>query len=126
MKFEVVRKQDNKVMMYTEHESCIDFQYFDSQEQAGYYFRLDGKKMSGKAIKAHFGYSDKSNDSPSISNDTKIRKVRPIRCINNGKQYKNMSEAGKDLGLDSALISYSLKVGRPTKGYSFEFVDDEE
>lgn len=126
MKFEVVRKNDDKVIMSTEHESCIDFQCFESQEKAGYYFRLNGKKMSGKAIKAHFEHSDKSNDSPSISNDATIRKVRPIRCLNNGKQYKNMSEAGKDLGLDSALISYSLKVGRPTKGYSFEFVNDEE
>lgn len=126
MKFEVVRKYDDKVMMSTEHESCIDFQYFDSQEQAGYYFRLDGKKMSGKAIKAHFGYSDKNDDLSVTPTSATTRKVRPIRCMNNGKQYRNMTEAGKDLGLDSALISYILKVGRPTKGYSFEFVDDEE
>lgn len=124
MKLEVVRKHDDKVMMSTEHESCIDFQYFDSQEQAGHYFRLDGKKMSGKAIKAHFGYSDKNDDLSATSTSATTRKVRSIRCINNGKQYRNMSEAGKDLGLDSALISYSLKVGRPTKGYSFEFVDE--
>lgn len=132
MKFEVVRKYDNKTMMSTEHESCIGFEHLDSQESSGYYFRLDGKKITAKELKTRFTYNednvqhntatviDSNTELPSTSS---VRKVRPIRCINNGKIYKNMSEAGKDIGLDSALISYSLKVGRPTKGYTFEFVD---
>lgn len=132
MKFEVVRKYDNKTMMSTEHESCIGFEHLDSQESSGYYFRLDGKKITAKELKTRFNYNgdnvqhstatviDSNTELPSTSS---VRKVRPIRCINNGKIYKNMSEAGKDIGLDSALISYSLKVGRPTKGYTFEFVD---
>lgn len=135
MKFEVVRKCDDKTMMSTECESCIEFEYLDSQESAGYYFRLDGKKVTAKEVKKRFNYIDNNNsnsrsaydDEPSTKNESSAvpttRKVRAIRCINNGKTYKNMSEAGKDLGLDSALISYSLKVNRPTKGYSFEFVD---
>lgn len=134
MKFEVIRKYDNAPMMSTEHESCIGFEYLDSQEAAGYYFRLDGKKITAKELKKKFNYKGetaKPKSNPVTNNveeetkpvETTTRKVRAIRCINNGKVYKNMSEAGKDLGLDSALISYSLKVDRPTKGYSFEFVE---
>lgn len=135
MKFEVVRKYDDQTMMSTEYESCIRFEYLDSQESAGYYFRLDGKKITAKEVKKRFNYKDDKNSNsrsasdnePSTKNESSstptTRKVRAIRCINNGKTYKNMSEAGKDLGLDSALISYSLKVNRPTKGYSFEFVE---
>lgn len=135
MKFEVVRKYDDQTMMSTEYESCVGFEYLDSQESAGYYFRLDGKKITAKEVKKRFNYKDDKNSNsrsasdnePSTKNESSstptTRKVRAIRCINNGKTYKNMSEAGKDLGLDSALISYSLKVNRPTKGYSFEFVE---
>lgn len=132
MKFEVIRKYDNAPMMSTESESCIGFEFLDSQEKAGYYFKLDGKRITAKELKKKFGYKDgQSTKSSESANDNKsaastpvtTRKVRAIRCINNNKVYANMSEAGKDLGLDSALISYSLKVNRPTKGYSFEFVE---
>lgn len=135
MKFEVVRKHDNQTLMSTEYESCIGFEHLDYQESAGCYFRLDGKKITAKELKKRFNYKDSDNtksrsvdtNESSTNNESAApsttRKVRTIRCINNGKTYKNMSEAGKDLGLDSALISYSLKVNRPTKGYSFEFVE---
>lgn len=132
MKFEVIRKYDNAPMMSTESESCIEFEFLDSQEKSGYYFKLDGKRITANELKKKFGYKDgQSTKSSESNNDNKsaestpvtTRKVRAIRCINNNKVYANMSEAGKDLGLDSALISYSLKVNRPTKGYSFEFVE---
>ena len=134
MKFEVIRKYDNKTMMCTEDEQCISFETLESQESSGYYFKLDGKRISAKELKSRLNYhpaavqthttgNKVASEVSEIAKPTSTRKVRSIRCINNNKIYKNMSEAGKDLGLDSALISYSLKVNRPTKGYSFEFIE---
>ena len=132
MKFELIRKYDNVPIMSTEHADCIGLEFLDSQEKSGYYFKLDGKRITANELKKKFFYKDSQSTKGSESyNDNKsassvhvtTRKVRAIRCINNNKVYTNMSEAGKDLGLDSALISYSLKVNRPTKGYSFEFVE---
>ena len=134
MKFEVIRKYDNKTMMCTEDEQCISSETLESQESSGYYFKLDGKRISAKELKSRLNYrpaavqthttgNKVTSEVSEIAQPTSTRKVRSIRCINNNKIYKNMSEAGKDLGLDSALISYSLKVNRPTKGYSFEFIE---
>ena len=134
MKFEVIRKYDNRTMMCTEDEQCISFETLESQESSGYYFKLDGKRISAKELKSRLNYrpsavqtrttgNEVTSEVSEIAQPTITRKVRSIRCINNNKIYKNMSEAGKDLGLDSALISYSLKVNRPTKGYSFEFIE---
>lgn len=134
MKFEAIGP-DGKVKYTTEYVSCIDLDALDARARAGYKFRLDGKTVSKIAVKA---YVDEHSDHvvTSVSSEASScsdkcikpaepvkRSVKSIRCINNGKVYKNMSEAGRDLNLDSALISYSLKVNRPTKGYSFEFVE---
>lgn len=97
--------------------SCIDYDHCVSQKEVGYTFKLDGKTVSLNQIRELLKI-----DAPKPS-ETTTRKVRSIRCINNGKVYKTMSEAGKNLGIDSAQISYSLKVNRPTKGYSFEFIE---
>lgn len=97
--------------------SCIDYDHCVSQKEVGYTFKLDGKTVSLNQIRELLKI-----DAPKPVEST-TRKVRSIRCINNDKVYRTMSEAGKDLGIDSAQISYSLKVDRPTKGYSFEFVE---
>lgn len=102
--------------------SCINIENCIDQAAHGWKFRLDGKRIELSQVKQLVGYTGKS--SSSAEPVTATRKVRSIRCKNNNKIYRNMSEAGKDLGIDSAQISYSLKVGRPTKGYEFEFVDD--
>lgn len=123
MKFEVFQKYTNKVICYTYQESQIDFSSLEQQEAAGYYFKLDGKRISAKEMKKKLNSGNNNDISSTNSNLEPKRKVRSIRCLNNKKEYKNMSEAAKDLNIDSAMISYSLKVKRPTKGYSFEFVD---
>lgn len=105
------------------HISCIDIEDCVSQAANGYKFKLDGKAIGITQIKQLVGYTGKPHTTVVTPADTSTRKVRPICCISNGKVYKNMSEAAKDLGIDSAMISYSLKVGRPTKGYEFKFAD---
>lgn len=59
------------------------------------------------------------------SNEAKTkRKVRPVKCVQNDKIYKNMSEAGRDLGIDPAAVSEAVKKNKPYKGYTFEIVED--
>ena len=133
MKFEVVRKYDNRPMMSTDNPNCIGFKYLDAQEASGYYFRVDGKRISGAEIKRRFNYQEPIEEiavaSPTVSTSSAptTRKVKKIRCITNNKIYNNMSAAARDIGIDPAAVSYSMKVGRPTtSGYSFEFVEDDQ
>lgn len=126
----------------TEYVQCIDFDHLDSMENAGYFFRIDGVKMTANQVRKHFNIG-RDKDIPAqveepeivaISPDLKPsagvdnkpkRKVRPIRCTNNNKIYTNMSACARDLGIDPAAVSYSIANERPTKqGYSFEFVDE--
>lgn len=133
MKFEVVRKYDNRPMMSTDNPSCIGFKYLDAQEASGYYFRVDGKRVSGAEIRRRFNYQQPAEEiaaassTVSTSSVPPVRKVKKIRCITNNKIYNNMSAAARDIGIDPAAVSYSMKVGRPTtSGYSFEFVEDDQ
>lgn len=133
MKFRVVRKYDNMPMMGTEYESCISFEYLDSQEAAGYYFTIDGKKYTADGVRKYFGRSKSGNGAAQHSSETQSlqkpkRKVRPIKCINtlngNTKVYDNMSACARDLGIDPAAVSYAMQKNKPTSGgYAFEFAD---
>lgn len=128
MRFEAIGP-DGKVKFNTCYLECIEKDTIDRRARAGYKFRLDGKLISPANLKSLIHQSSSNNLTQCTSseyttaNDSVKRSVKSIKCLNNNKVYKNMSEAGRDLGIDSALISYSLKVGRPTKGYSFEFVE---
>lgn len=52
------------------------------------------------------------------------RKVTRIKCVELGTIYKNMTEAGKALGIDPAYISDAVRLNKPTKGYHFERVEE--
>ena len=126
----------------TEYVQCINFDHLDSMENAGYFFRVNGVKMTANQVRKHFN-AGRDKDIPTQAEDPEIvaishdlrltakvenkpkRRVRPIRCANNNKIYTNMSACARDLGIDPAIVSYSIANGRPTKqGYSFEFVDE--
>ena len=126
----------------TEYVQCINFEYLDSMENAGYFFRVDGVKMTASQVRKHFNIG-RNKDIPTQAEEPEIvaispdlkpsakednkpkRKVRPIRCTNNNKIYTNLSACARDLGIDPAIVSYSIANRRPTKqGYSFEFVDE--
>lgn len=149
MLFVVYRKIDNQAMMGTDCISCIPFDALDSQEEAGHYFKVNGKRMTAKQVRTFFkDNAQHSLKSTTVKSDSvsfkdligrvdkqtdqyyKVaepqpskRKVRKIRCIENGKVYNNMTACAKDLGMDPAAISYAMQKNKPAKGYSFEFVE---
>lgn len=137
MLFVTYRKIDNQAMMGTDYPSCISFDALDSQEAAGYYFKVNGKKMTAKQVKAFFKDNKdiqvkvdevEDNNKPAVnpSNTQQAkatRKVRKIKCLDNGKIYNNMTACATDLGMDPASISYAMQKNKPVKGYSFEFVE---
>lgn len=138
MLFVTYRKIDDEAVMGTDYPSCISFDILDSQEDAGYYFKVNGKKMTARQVKSFFKNTEDvpvtatevANDSTAenlMSDDNKKektkRKVRKIRCLNTNKIYNNMTACARDLGMDPAAISYAMQKNKPAKGYSFEFVE---
>ena len=51
------------------------------------------------------------------------KKLTRILCVDTGKIYNKQSEAAKDLGIDPAAVSDSLKSGKRRAGYIFERVE---
>lgn len=138
MLFVTYRRIDNQAMMGTDYLSCISFDALDSQEAAGYYFKVNEKRMTAKQVKAFF--KDKKDFQPALNDAVKEevkhdvepstfkelrskRKVRKIKCLNTGTIYNNMTACAKDLGMDPAAISYAMQKNKPAKGFSFEFVE---
>ena len=123
MKFEVVRSSDDGTMMSTEYKSCIPYEYVDSMSQSGYYFRLDGKKISAKSVKL----LQKDESEAKLSIDTNKpsetnSRSKSIRCVDTGEIFKNQAEAARHFNIDPAQVSDSIKTGRPRSGHTFEKV----
>ena len=123
MKFEVVRSSDDHTMMSTEYKSCILYEYVDSMSQSGYYFRLDGKKISAKSVKL----LQKDESEAKLSIDTNKpsetnSRSNSIRCVDTGEIFKNQAEAARHFNIDPAQVSDSIKTGRPRSGHTFEKV----
>lgn len=113
MLFEVVRCSDNRPMMCTEYESCIPYEQLKSMTESGYYFRLDGKKVSENTVQS-LQKRDKS-----------VREAysnKSVRCIDTGEIFKNQAEAARHFNIDPAQVSDSIKTGRPRSGHTFEKV----
>lgn len=121
MKFEVVRQSDNQIMMNTESTSCIPYEYLNSMSTDGYYFRIDGKKVTISAIKS-------LNESVDISVKTSenaecVKTVsKSVRCLDTGEVFKNQAEAARYFNIDPAQVSDSIKTGKPRSGHTFEKV----
>lgn len=132
MLFEVVR--DNKVYMSTEEPSYIPYNDLDSMQKSGYKFKLDGRVISASQLKSRNSTPAKVTEckavEPKVTSSTSTttkRKVRRVYCKQTDTIYKNMSEAGRALGLDPAAVSYAIQVNRPTtSGYTFSIVGDDE
>lgn len=45
---------------------------------------------------------------------------RTVVCLNNGKVYKTQKDAGEDLNIDPANISYAITSGKAYRGYTFK------
>lgn len=118
--FEVIGP-DGKCKMHTEHESCIPYEHIDSMASAGYHFWLDNKKVSKYQLLKQNAISPKSQGRI-FEKSTKF----VIKCVETNKQYPNQSSAARDLGIDPAQVSDSIKTGRKRSGYTFvkEEIDD--
>ena len=62
---------------------------------------------------------------PTVKSESvkRTRRGGKVRCIDTGKIYNSQSEAAKDLKIDPAQVSDSIKTGRPRSGYTFEKVE---
>ena len=135
---------DGQTKLGTEFVQCIyPEDVLLSMSRCGYKFELNGKRATAKAVsdyvKEHMcsseieENSEEKEDSANndVVSDTQEKKPKPetskkvgrIRCVDNGKVYNKQSEAARDLGIDPAAVSDSLKTGRKRAGYLFERVD---
>lgn len=53
-----------------------------------------------------------------------VKTSKRVRCIETGKIYENQSAAARDLKIDPAQVSDSIKTGRRRSGYTFEKVEE--
>ena len=122
---------DGHCKMTTNDVRCIyDERTLQSMVDYKHTFKLNGKKATKKDVVEFLKSSgvvghelvperiDASRDAATpITNTSK-----EVRCVTTGKTYKNQAEAAKDLGIDPAQVSDSIKTGRPRSGYIFEKV----
>ena len=135
---------DGQTKLGTEFVQCIYSEdVLLSMSRCGYKFELNGKRATAKAVSDYVKEnmcsseieenSEEKEDSANndVVSDTQEKKPKPetskkvgkIRCVDNGKVYNKQSEAARDLGIDPAAVSDSLKTGRKRAGYLFERVD---
>lgn len=119
MEFEVLNSSDMCVMATT-YENCIPYEYIDSMIAANYRFKLDGKFLSKTKLSEIV--RSRSVLHSSLCCDGEVKRKSKVRCIDTGKLYDTQSEAARDLKIDPAQVSDSIKTGRPRSGYTFEKV----
>lgn len=107
MKFQVI-DPNGIPKMSTEYESCIPYRHLKSMEAAGHRFKVDGKFVSASKL-------------------LQKREVKTyIRCIETGEVFSKQSEAAKQLNIDPAQVSDSLKTGKKRSGYTFERITEDD
>lgn len=120
--FEVYKPNDMGGMI-TESPECIPYNDLDKMYQAGYRFKLNGRAVGKSDIKNKVNAVLHTSTNVS-SNSHKVSKCF-ILCVDNGVEYPTQSAAARDLGIDPAQVSDSIKTGRPRSGYTFKKVFEE-
>lgn len=120
--FEVYKPNDMGGMI-TESPECIPYEDLDKMYQAGYRFKLNGRAVGKNDIKNKVNAVLHISTNVS-SNSHKVSKCF-ILCVDNGVEYPTQSAAARDLGIDPAQVSDSIKTGRPRSGYTFKKVFEE-
>lgn len=120
--FEVYKPNDMGGMI-TESPECIPYEDLDKMYQAGYRFKLNGRAVGKNDIKNKVNAVLHTGTNVS-SNSHKVSKCF-ILCVDNGVEYPTQSAAARDLGIDPAQVSDSIKTGRPRSGYTFKKVFEE-
>ncbi len=120
--FEVYKPNDMGGMT-TESPECIPYEDIDKLYQAGYRFRLNGKAVGKNDIKTKVNAI--LHSSTTISSNSHNGSRCFILCVDSGIEYPTQSAAARDLGIDPAQVSDSIKTGRPRSGYTFKKVFEE-
>lgn len=120
--FEVYKPNDMGGMI-TESPECIPYNDLDKMYQAGYRFKLNGRAVGKNDIKNKVDAVLHTGTNVS-SNSHEVSKCF-ILCVDNGVEYPTQSAAARDLGIDPAQVSDSIKTGRPRSGYTFKKVFEE-
>lgn len=114
---------DNQLKMHTNNKDCIyDAQQLSSLQSTGHYFKLEGKRATKSQVLEFRGSSPRESGFSLLRSQVQESTKKQILCENNGKIYQNQAEAAKDLGIDPAQVSDSIKTGRPRSGYTFKKV----
>lgn len=109
-------------VMCTEQASCVPYDKLEAMHRAGHKFKVDGKLVSTLNVLDAVNMSVSSNCLNTATYRDKNNYTKYVRCIDTGKVYRTQSEAARDLGIDPAQVSDSIKTGRPRSGYRFERV----
>ena len=118
LRFEVLRKGEPLFETYSVI-AIPSVSELNSMNEEGYAFKLDGKKATLKQIISYVEDMTKGFMKP----DKPVATKGKIHCITTDEWFATQSEAARKYGIDSALVSDSIKVNRPRKGYLFEKVD---
>lgn len=116
---------DGKRKAYTEDASCIyDERTLKSLQSAGHTFKIDGNKAPIASVASIRVVSPRETGENGFAALRKAVTQRTrVKCVDTGKIYSTQSDAAKDLGIDSAQVSDSIKTGKRRSGYLFERVE---
>lgn len=118
-----VYKPNGTSGMITESPECIPYEDIDKMYQAGYRFKLNGRTVGKNDIKTKVDAILHSSTNVSSKSHKDSRCF--ILCVDTGIEYPTQSAAARDLGIDPAQVSDSIKTGRPRSGYTFKKVFEE-
>lgn len=103
---------DKELKMVTNSAECLPKEHVDDMFAAGYVFKDSGKVMTKSQVKSAQGISGTGVVAPAS---------KPyILCVTTGKEYPNQAAAARDLGIDPAQVSDSIKTGKTRSGYLFK------
>lgn len=121
--FEAFQSDERK--MWTQYVECVPEQSeIEAMAKSGHKFRINGKWVAKSNVWPTIKSLNIEGAAPSIVKSNKTRSVKKIKCIETGDVYKNMTEAGKAMGIDPAYISDAVRLNKPAKGYHFERVEE--
>ena len=107
---------DKQGKLCTDYFELVPWEDIPDMAKAGHTFKWEGKPISKSSLLSKYSYAGSIKE---IQPDkTQIR----ILCLETGTVYNKQSEAARDLGIDPAQVSDSIKTGRPRSGYTFKKV----
>ena len=121
--FEAFQSDERK--MWTRFVEAVPEQSeIEAMAKSGHKFRINGKWVAKSNVWPTIKSLNIEGAAPSIVKSNNTRSVKKIKCIETGDVYKNMTEAGKAMGIDPAYISDAVRLNKPAKGYHFERVEE--